>query len=68
MTEGNFEIEILFIYRSDCLCKMGKFEDADRDADTVLRFDPYSVRGLTAKAEAQYNLGNFEHALKYFYR
>ena len=68
MTDGNFEIEVLFILRSNCLCKMGNFVDADRDADYVLRIDPYSVKGLIAKAEAQYNLGSFEHALKYFHR
>ena len=68
MTEGNFEIQVLFILRSSCLCKMGNFVDADRDADYVLRIDPYSVKGLLAKAEAQYNLGSFEHALKYFHR
>ena len=26
------------------------------------------MRGLVWKAESQYNLANFEHSLKYFYR
>ncbi len=38
------------------------------DADQVLKINPGNVRGLTNKAEMQYNLGNFEHSLKYFHR
>ena len=38
------------------------------DADVVLRMNPTNVRGLINKAETQYNLGRFEHALKYFHR
>ena len=68
MTEGNFEIEGLFILRSNCHSKMGKFTAADADADFALRIDPFSVKGLLAKGDAQYNLGCFEHSLKYYYR
>ena len=70
MTEGNFEYSLfeLFILRSQCFCKMGNFVDADRDAEYALNLDPHSVKGLVAKAEAQYNMGAFEHSLKYFYR
>ena len=41
---------------------------ADADADAVLRICPRNVRGLINKAEMQYNMGNFEHAMKYFHR
>ena len=70
MTEGNFEYSLfeLFILRSQCFCKMGNFVDANRDAEYALNLDPHSVKGLVAKAEAQYNMGAFEHSLKYFYR
>ncbi len=44
------------------------YEMADRDADVILKINPHNVKGLTNKAEMQYNLGNFEHSLKYFYR
>ena len=39
-----------------------------QDADEILKMEPSNVRGLVWKAESQYNLANFEHSLKYFYR
>lgn len=64
----HIEDETLFIYRSCCQCKLGNFDAADQDANVALDMNPYSVKGLLAKGEAQYNMGSFEHALKYFYR
>ena len=62
------EDDFLFIVRSGCHCKLGDFEKADADANKALSIDEYNVKGLMAKAEAQYNLGRFEHALKFFWR
>ena len=63
-----FQDEILFVLRSECHIKLGNYEMADADADAALRIDAFCVKGLISKAEAQYNLGNFEHALKFFHR
>ncbi len=63
-----YEDANLYIMRSQCHCKLGSFEEADADAQKAIELDPYEVKGLVAKAEAQYNLGNFEHSLKYFWR
>ncbi len=47
---------------------MGHYDLADMDADTVLADNPFSVKGLVAKAESQYHQGAFEHALKFYQR
>ncbi len=54
--------------RSQCFSKLGEYAMADKDADAVLRINPTNVRGLLNKAEMQYNLGNFEHSMKFFHR
>ena len=63
-----YEDATLYIMRSECHNKLGSYEFADEDATKAIELDPYNVKGLVAKAEAQYNLGNFEHSLKYFWR
>ena len=63
-----FQDETLFVLRSECHIKLGNYELANDDANAALLIDPFCVKGLISKAEAQYNLGNFEHALKYFHR
>jgi len=60
--------DLVVPFRSQCCCKLGMYEQADADADQVLKVDRYNVRGLINKAEMQYNLGNFEHSMKYFHR
>ena len=47
---------------------LGRYDGANKDADTALTEDPFSVPGILAKAEARYHQGSFEHALKYYYR
>ena len=47
---------------------LGRYDGANKDADTALTEDPLSVPGILAKAEARYHQGSFEHALKYYYR
>ena len=57
-----------YMFRSQCYTKLGLYDEADIDADSVLGICPVSVKGLINKAETQYNLGRFEHSMKYFYR
>ena len=57
-----------FLVRSVCFNKLGQYGLADADADRSLKIVPNSVKGLINKAEAQYNMGRFEHAMKYFHR
>ena len=47
---------------------LGRYDGANKDADTALTEDPFSVPGILAKGEARYHQGAFEHALKYYYR
>ncbi len=61
-------MKVLPLCRSQCFSKLGEYDLADQDADAVLRINPNNVRGLINKAEMQYNLGNFEHSMKYFHR
>lgn len=60
--------ETLYVLRSQCHRMLGNYDAADADADRSLRNNPFSVKGLLAKADTQYHRGNFEHALKYFHR
>ena len=60
--------ENVYVSKSECNCRLGNYEAADKDADTALNVNPYSVKGLVAKAEALYNLGQFEHSLKFWWR
>ena len=50
--------------------RLGLYAEADEDADRALNGlrRPSKVMAIMNKAEAQYNLGAFEHALKFFYR
>jgi len=54
--------------RARCLLMMGKWEDASRAADQVLKRDKTFVKALLVKAEALYNTCDFEHALVLFHR
>ncbi|XP_071746718.1 uncharacterized protein [Lepeophtheirus salmonis] len=58
----------LKVMKSNCFVKMALYDQANDCASEALEVDPNCVRGILAKAEAMYQLGNFEHALKYFYR
>ena len=60
--------ENLYVTKSDCNCRLGNYEEADSDADRALAVDPWSVKALVCKAEALYNLGSFEHSLKFWWR
>ena len=59
---------MLYTLRCQCHLKLGHFEAARDDAIKVLEFDPYSTKGLIVLAEAEYHVGNFEHALMFFHR
>ena len=56
--------------KCQCLVKMNKYQEAVEAADTVLfKFgDALNSKALAVKAEASYNIGNFEQALLYYYR
>ncbi len=56
------------VLRCQCNIRLGKYSDANLDADEILRMSATNVKGVMCKAEAQYNMGRFEHALMYFYR
>ena len=60
--------EALYTLRCQCHLKQGHFSSAQQDARRALEINPYSTKGLLVIAEAEYNVGNFEHALKFFYR
>lgn len=57
-----------FVLRSQCLIRLGKYTEADADADFILEISPHNLRGILCKAEVQYNMGRFEHALMHFHR
>ena len=60
--------ENLYCTKSECNNRLGNYEEAEKDAQTALNVNPYSVKGLVGKAEALYNLGSFEHSLKFWWR
>lgn len=60
--------EQAFMLRSLCYSKLGRYVEADRDADVVVNMDKYNIKGLINKAETLYMLGSFEHSLKFFHR
>ena len=51
-----------------CHSKMGNWEAALGSAEFVLSKDPKNPGAILIKAEALFNLCNFEHALMHFYR
>ncbi|KAM7387351.1 hypothetical protein PAMA_009801 [Pampus argenteus] len=57
-----------FVGRSKCYLKMGKSEDALRDAEASLEGDETYFEGLYQKAEALYHMGEFEFALVFYHR
>ena len=60
----------MFELKCQCLVKMNKYQEALEAADIVLfKFgDALNSKALAVKAEASYNIGNFEQSLLYFYR
>ena len=52
-----------FIARSTCFLRLGMTEKAVEDAEDALKMDKSSVISMQAKAEAMYQLGEFEQAL-----
>jgi hypothetical protein len=54
----------LYYNRSLVLSKMDKHEEALRDIDTALEFDPKYVKALTKKVRIQIDLEMFDEAVK----
>ena len=56
--------------RCQALMKMNKYQDALDAANKILieLREPWNSKALAVKADAEYNLGNFEHALLYYNR
>lgn len=57
-----------FVTRSKCWLQLGNAENALTDAEEALRLDKEYIPGLYQKAEAMYQLGDFETALVFFHR
>ncbi|XP_042576390.1 outer dynein arm-docking complex subunit 4-like isoform X2 [Cyprinus carpio] len=56
------------VARSRCFLKHGDAESALKDAETSLKDNKDFFKGLYQKAEALYNMGDFEFALVYYHR
>ncbi|XP_018419377.1 PREDICTED: tetratricopeptide repeat protein 25 [Nanorana parkeri] len=56
------------VARSKCFLKLGDPEAALKDAETSLQDDSDFFRGLYQKAEALYDMGDFEFALVFYHR
>ena len=58
------------IERAACHVGLQQFEEALEDSNRALSFyiKKPPCKGLYTKGDALYNLGNFEHALVYYYR
>ncbi|XP_034047088.1 tetratricopeptide repeat protein 25 [Thalassophryne amazonica] len=56
------------VSRSKCFLDMGDSESALRDAEASLKTDKMFAKGLYQKAEALYNMGEFEFALVFYHR
>ena len=56
--------------KCQCFMKMHKYQDALEAADKILieLREHWNSKALAVKADAEYNLGNFEHALLYYNR
>ncbi|XP_062614023.1 outer dynein arm-docking complex subunit 4-like isoform X9 [Saccostrea cucullata] len=66
--EMNPEDKKCFVTRSKCWLQLGNAENALMDAEEALRQDKEFIPGLYQKAEAMYQLGDFETALVFFHR
>ncbi|XP_061189173.1 outer dynein arm-docking complex subunit 4-like isoform X5 [Saccostrea echinata] len=66
--EMNPEDKKCFVTRSKCWLQLGNAENALMDAEEALRQDKEYIPGLYQKAEAMYQLGDFETALVFFHR
>ncbi|KAK3082593.1 hypothetical protein FSP39_000037 [Pinctada imbricata] len=56
------------VTRSKCWLQLGNAENSLTDAEEALVEDKNFIRGLLQKAEAMYQLGDFETALVFFHR
>ncbi|XP_052079857.1 outer dynein arm-docking complex subunit 4-like isoform X9 [Mytilus californianus] len=56
------------VTRSKCWLQLGNAENALTDSEEALREDKDFIRGLYQKAEALYQIGDFETALVFFHR
>ncbi|NWI06546.1 TTC25 protein, partial [Tichodroma muraria] len=56
------------ITRSRCFLKLGDTENSLKDAEASLQIDKTFSEGLYQKAEALYNMGDFEFALVFYHR
>ncbi|XP_065834285.1 outer dynein arm-docking complex subunit 4-like [Oscarella lobularis] len=59
---------VALVARSKVYLDMGDNKNALDDAESALKEDKEFVRGLYAKAEALYAMGDFEYALMYYHR
>lgn len=59
---------LVLIERGKCLVKMGQPRNALLDVDPVLKDNPYHAMALLVKADALYQLSDFEHSLVYYHR
>lgn len=66
--EMNAEDKGCLVTRSKCWLQLGNAENALTDAEAALLQDKEFIRGLYQKAEALYQLGDFEMALVFFHR
>lgn len=57
-----------YVARSKCHLSLGDTQAALKDAETTLEDDPNYYRGIYAKAEALYYMGDFEFALVFYHR
>ena len=56
------------VARSKCYLQLGNASSALQDAEESLKEDKKYHRGLYHKAEALYQMGDFEYALVYYHR
>lgn len=56
------------VARSQCHIELGNADAALADAEEILREDPKHIKGLSQKAAALYQKGDFEHALLFYHR
>nr|XP_022322329.1 tetratricopeptide repeat protein 25-like isoform X8 [Crassostrea virginica] len=66
--EMNPEEKKCYVTRSKCWLQLGNAENALTDAEEALRQDKEYIPGLYQKAEAMYQLGDFETSLVFFHR
>ncbi|KAM6904789.1 outer dynein arm-docking complex subunit 4 [Xenentodon cancila] len=60
--------EKCLIGRAKCYMKIGQFQTALKEAETLLESDKSHYEGLYQKAEALYHMGNFPFALVFYHR